>query len=220
MRTDKLADDYPAADHGQETSAVNTQLFVMPRFNNYYKISTSYDVRSYYTAGFDRRLQPITAEVYYSPRPLMDLFASETYSVHTGTRSFVAQMNFGDKENYLGGGIANYSSDKNAWIISNTVGFKPWRGSTWRAEAVLRYRVFSEGGLNLSDLSFFEKSIVLYKDFHDFHTKWDFKVRSGGVREFFFYVSLKVNDKSRKDDLEERSREYWHPWRKEGDERD
>lgn len=220
LHTNKLEEDNSAPDKGQETSAITSQLFVMPRFNNYYKISTSYDVRSFYTAGFDRRLQPIIAEAYYAPRPLMDVFASETYSIYTGTRSFVAQMDFGDKENYLGGGIANYSSDKKAWILSNTLGIKPWRGSTWRIEAVLRYRLVSEGGLNFSDTSFFEKSFILYKDFHDFHTRWDFKERAGGVKEFFFYVSLKVNDKAHKDDMEEQSREYWHPWRKQGDERD
>jgi hypothetical protein len=150
----------------------------------------------------------------------MDLFATETYSIHTGTRSFVAQMNFGDKVNYLGGGIANYSNDKNAWIISNTLGIKPWRGSTWRVEVALRYRLVSEGGLNVSDSRFFEKNIIFYKDFHDFHTRWDFMERSGGVKEFRFYVNLKFNDPERKDELEEISRAYWHPWRKEGDERD
>jgi lipopolysaccharide assembly outer membrane protein LptD (OstA) len=220
LRVNKLEEDTKAPDRGQETSSITSQLFVMPRFNNYYKISTSFDMRTYYVGEFDRRLQPITADVYYSPRPLMDLFASETYSLHTGTRSFVAQMSFGDKENYIGGGIANYSSDKKAWIISNTLGIKPWRAGGWRAEAVLRYRLISEGGLNISDFRFFEKGLVLYKDFHDFHTKWDFKQRSGGVKEFFFYVSLKVSDHERKDDLEEKSREYWHPWRKEGEERD
>jgi lipopolysaccharide assembly outer membrane protein LptD (OstA) len=220
LRTDKMEDDRAAADKGQETSAVTSQLFVMPMFNTYYKLSTSYDMRTYYTAGFDRRLQPITAEVYYSPRQLMDIFATETYSVHSGTRSFVAQMNFGDKVNYLGGGIANYSNDPRAWIISNTLGLRPWRGSSWRIEAVLRYRLVSEGGLDVSDFRFFEKSLILYKDFHDFHTRWDFMERSGGVKEFRFYINLKMNDPSRKDDLEEKSREYWHPWRKEGDERD
>lgn len=220
LRTNKLEEDTAAADKGQETSMVTSQLFVMPRFNNYYRLSSGYDVRTYYSGRFDRRLQPITAEVYYSPRPLMDVFATETYSVHTGTRSFVAQMNFGDKVNYLGGGIANYSSDKKAWVLSNTVGFRPWKDSGWRAEAVLRYRAVTEGGLNISDFRFFEKGITLYKDFHDFHTKWDFKERSGGVREFFFYVSLKMNDPAKKDDLEEASREYWHPWRPEGEVRD
>jgi lipopolysaccharide assembly outer membrane protein LptD (OstA) len=51
LHTDKLEEDTTAADKGQETSMVTSQLFVMPIFNTYYKLSTAYDVRSYYTAG-------------------------------------------------------------------------------------------------------------------------------------------------------------------------
>ncbi len=220
LRKNKLAGDDGAADKGQETSAVSSQLFVMPRFNTYYKLSTSYDLRTYYEASFKKRLAPVTAEIYYAPRPMVDIFASETYSFSGGARSFVTQVNVGDAENYAGGGIANYSSAPKAWVISNMFGFRPWRGSGWRAETVLRYRVSSAGGLDLRDFRFFEKGITLYRDFHDFRTKWDFRERSGGVREFFFYVSLKISEPARKDDLEDKSREYWHPWRQAGEVRD
>jgi len=220
MRENKLGPDNGAPDRGQETSAISSQLFVMPRFNTYYKLSGSYDLRNYYEGSFSKRLAPITGEVYYAPRPNVDIFVSETYSLSGGSRSFVAQMNVGGKENYFGGGISNYSTAPRDWIVSNTVGFRPWRGSGWRAEGVLRYRLLAEGGLNFSDFKFFEKGITLYRDFHDFRTRWDFRERAGGVREFFFYANLKISEPARKDDLEEKSREYWHPWRKEGELRD
>jgi len=220
LRTNKLENDGKAADKGQESSSLSSQLFVMPRFNTYYKLSTAYDLRTYYTGSFNKRLAPLTAEIYYAPRPLMEMFATETYSLYGGTRSFVFQADVGDKVNYIGGGIANYSTDANAWVVSNTLGFRPWHGSPWRAETVLRYRLVSDGGFSFRKIQGFEKGLTLYRDFHDFHTKWNFKERSGGVREFFFYVMLKMNDPERKDDLEEKAREYWHPWRQEDEPRD
>ena len=220
MHSNKMENDVSAADKGEEDNSLSPQLFVIPRFNTYYKVGTSYDLRSYYTGSFTKRLAPLSAELYYAPRPMIDIFASETYSLSGGSRSFVTQVNMGDKINYIGGGIANYSTDKRSWIVSNTLGFRPWHGSLWRAEAVLRYRLTHGGGVNFSEIKFFEKDLILYRDFHDFRTRWDFKVRAGGVKEFFFNVNLKMNDASHVDSLEEKSREYWHPWRKEGDVRD
>jgi len=209
-----------AADKGQETNSVSTQLFVMPRFNTYFKLSSSYDLRDYYRASFSRRMTPVIAEIYYAPRPGMDVYAEDSYKLGDGNKSFVSQVTLGGGDNYVGGGVANYSTDPNAWVISNTVGFRPWKKSGWRAEAVLRYRMYARGNYRFGDFRFFEKALTLYKDFHDFHTKWDLRERSGGVKEFFFYLSLKMNDPLRKDDLEEKSREFWRPWRKEGEVRD
>jgi hypothetical protein len=220
MENNKLENASSAPDKGQESNALTTQLFIMPRFNTYFKMGTSYDMRDYFHASFDKRLAPLTGEVYYAPHAGVDMFATETYSLTGGTKSFVTQVNVGNTEDYFGFGIANYSSDPKAWVFSNTVGFRPWQGSGWRAEVALRYRVLSDGGLNFSDLHFFDKEVALYRDFHDFRTRWNFRERSGGVREFFFYLNLKISEPARKDELEEKSREYWHPWRQEGELRD
>ena len=220
FRENKLLPDDKAADRGQETESVSGQLFVMPRFNTYFKLSSSFDLRDYYSARFTRRLAPVRGEVFYAPRAGVDLYAEDSYSFAEGNKSFVAQANFGGPENYIGGGVANYSNDPRAWVVSNTFGFRPWKNSGWRAETVLRYRFMSLGNFKYGDLRFFEKGITLYRDFHDFRTKWDFRERSGGVKEFFFYVSLKMNEPAKKDDLEEKSRQYWRPWRKEGEVRD
>ena len=220
MRENKTENDSRAADKGQEINSVSSQLFLMPRFNTYFKLSSSYDLRDYYRASFSRRMTPVVAEVYYAPRPGLDIYTEDSYRLGEGNKSFVSQVNVGGGDNYVGGGVANYVTDPNAWVISNTFGFRPWKESGWRAEAVLRYRIYAWGNFRFGDLRFFEKGLTLYRDFHDFHTKWELKERSGGVKEFFFYLSLKMNDPARKDDLEEKSREFWRPWRKEGEVRD
>ncbi len=219
MSSGTFARDYSAPDKGEETQSVAADLFIMPRHNAYFRARTSYDVRNYYTASFRDRLQPLITELYYSPRPSLDLYVQDSYAFHGSSGSFVAQLTAGGKENYFGAGVANYSNDAEAWVISNTFGFRPWKASPWRAEAVLRYRAVVSGG-GLEEFRFFEKALTLYRDFHDFRTRWNFRVRSGGVKEFFFYVTLKMNDPQRYDSLEEKSRQFWHPWRPEGEVRD
>ncbi|MDO8805061.1 MAG: hypothetical protein Q7R35_11565 [Elusimicrobiota bacterium] len=220
LRENKPHDDTRAADNGQETDSVYGDLFIMPRHNAYFRARTSYDLRTFKTASFVDRMAPLIAEVYYAPRPSLDLYAEDSYSFSSGNRSFVAQATAGGKETYVGAGVANYSTDEKAWVISNTFGFRPWRTSKWRAEAVLRYRLVPSGVFKFESFRFFEKALTLYRDFHDFRTRWDFRVRSGGVKEFFFFVNLKMNDPVRYDTLEEKSRKFWHPWRQEGAARD
>ncbi len=219
LRTNKL-ENSGGTDKGQEVNSLSSQLFLMPRFNTYFKLSSAYDLRDYFHASFSRRVAPIIAEGYYAPRPGIDIFATETYSLVGGSRSIVSQVNFGDKENYFGFGVANYSTDKRAWVLNNMLGFRPGKNSAWRLELALRFRMLNDGGLNFSEVNFFEKAVTLYRDFHDFRTRWNFRERSGGVREFFFYLNLKISEPARKDDLEEKSRAYWHPWRAEGELRD
>jgi len=220
MRENSFSVDRSSSDKGQELSSLYADLFIMPRHNTYFRARTSFDMRDYYTASFTRRLQPLTVEAYYAPRPSLDLYAEDSYSFADGNRSFVSQVSLGAGEHYFGAGVANYSTDSAAWVLSNTMGFRPWRGSKWRLEGVLRYRAVPAGFLEFSSFRFFEKAVSLYRDFHDFRTRWDYRVRAGGVKEFFFFVNLKMNDPVRYDSLDEKSRQFWHPWRQEGAVRD
>jgi hypothetical protein len=219
LRPNKLSDDISAPDRGQEADSVAGDLFIMPRSNAYFRARTSYDLRNYYTAPFSSRLAPLITEVYYAPRATLDLYAQNSFNFASGNQAFVGQATAGGRETYFGAGLANYNTDSEAWIVSNTFGFKPWRTSKWRAEAVLRYRAVPRAG-RFETFKFFEKAVTLYRDFHDFRTRWDFRVRSGGVNEFFFFANLKMNDPVRYDNLEEKSRQFWRPWRQEGAVRD
>ena len=220
LRPNKLSDDLSAADKGQEADSLAGDLFLMPRSNAYFRARTSYDLRNYYAASFSSRLSPLITEVYYAPRATLDLYAQNSFNFASGNQAFVAQATAGGKETYFGAGLANYNTDSEAWIVSNTFGFRPWRTSKWRAEAVLRYRAVPDHLPQFKTFKFFEKAVTLYRDFHDFRTRWDFRVRSGGVNEFFFFVNLKMNDPVRYDSLEEKSRQFWRPWRQEGAVRD
>ena len=121
-------------------------------------------------------------------------------------------------------GLANYSTSPHDYILNQMMGFRvPWAQS-WRAEGVLRYKLVRFTAPGDKSVQFFEKGLILYKDFHDFHTSWHFTVRPGlkqrDVNEFHFLISLKMNDPSRRDPMEDASRNDWHPWRKDGELRD
>ena len=219
MLANRFGKDRNAADKGEEVEALFSQLFITPVYNTYFKVYTTYDMRDGAGGSLSKRLAPVSLELYHAPRKNLDIYLQDSYKVGRGNDSFVAQINSGDEKNYLGLGLANYSTQPNTYVVSQTMGFLvPWAPS-WRAEGVLRYKIVRFAAAGDKGFYFFEKSLILYKDFHDFRTSWYFKVRRG-VKEFFFLVSLKMNDSSKRDALEDASRNYWHPWRKEGDLRD
>ena len=169
--------------------------------------------------NLSQRLAPMNLELYHAPRKNLDVYVQDSYIFAKGNESFVAQVYMGDEKNYLGLGLANYNTEPNAYVVNQMMGFRvPW-ASSWRAEGVLRYKIVRFATVGNQGLDVFEKSLILYKDFHDFHTSWDLRIRRG-VQEFFFLVRLKKSGAPNRDALEEESRNYWHPWRKEGDLRD
>ncbi|MFA6434176.1 MAG: LPS export ABC transporter periplasmic protein LptC [Elusimicrobiales bacterium] len=216
MVANRFGRDRYAADKGNETKSLYSQLFVMPSYNSYFKAYTTYDLRDGVGGSLSKRLAPVNLELYHAPRKNLNIYVQEAYKFGRGNDSLVGQVYLGDEKNYFGLGVANFSTQSNAYVVNQMMGFRvPWAPS-WRAEGVLRYRIIRFAQPADQRLLFFEKSIILYKDFHDFHTTWDLRVRRG-VKEFFFLIRLKMNDASKRDALEEQSRNYWHPWRKDGD---
>ncbi len=219
MVVNHFGKDRDAVDKGEEVKSLFSQLFMTPTYNTYLKAYTTYDMRDGAGGSLSKRLAPVNLELYHAPRKNLDVYLQESYRFGQGNDSLVAQVYMGDEKNYLGLGLANYSTEPNTYVVNQMMGFRmPWAPS-WRAEGVLRYKIVRFAAPGDEGLRFFEKSLILYKDFHDFHTSWYFKIRRG-VKEFFFLVSLKMNDPSKRDALEDASRNYWHPWRKEGDIRD
>jgi len=219
MRLNHLGPDLTAADKGEEAKLLSSELFIMPRSDIYFKSQTSYDLRDSSYSVFFQRLSPLIAEFYYSPRPGLDMYLEDSYVFGKGNRSFIAQINVGDEKNYSRSGLANYNSDPGVYVLNQTFGFKPRPEASWRLEGVLRFKTAPDGFFRFSEFVFFEKSLIIYKDFHDFRTRWEFRTRTG-AKEFYFLLNLKMNDPAAKDDLDADSGKFWHPWRKEGDVRD
>ena len=224
MRVNRMGKDRASADKGEEQRSLSSQLFIAPSYTTYFKAGTAYDMRNGVGGSFSRRLSPMTIEFYHAPRRNLDIYLQDSYRFGDGNKSFVAQVYAGDEKNYLGVGLAHYSTSPHDYILNQMMGFRvPWAES-WRAEGILRYRLVRFTAPGDKSVQFFEKGLILYKDFHDFHTSWHFTVRPGlkqrDVNEFHFLISLKMNDPSKSDPLEDASRNDWHPWRKAGELRD
>jgi hypothetical protein len=219
MVENRLGKDRNATDGGEEVKSVTSQLFVSPVSSTYFRAGAAYDMRNGEGGSFSRRLSTMTAEFYHAPRKNLDIYVQDSYRFGDGNKSFVTQIYSGDEKNYLGLGFAYYSNTPDYYVINQMMGFRVPGARSWRAEGVLRYKLgdFARHGNNR--MKIFEKGLVLYKDFHDFHTTWSFKVRRG-VNEFFFLVSLKMNDAGKRDAFDDASRNDWHPWRKDGALRD
>ncbi|MEA3307404.1 MAG: hypothetical protein U9Q34_06430, partial [Elusimicrobiota bacterium] len=209
LQSNKFKNDNLSADSGEEIKTIGYEIFIRPNYNMYFRSSADYDLRDYFSKTPLRRISPITNEFYYAGRKLFSFYAQNTYSPSAGNQAIISQINMGDDKNYFGFGLANYKTSKDTYIFNNTIGYKP-ANSSWRIETVFRYQLAKKSGLLLKDISFFERSFILHKDFHDFRTMWKF-TRRPNVNEFFFLINLRVDKKVRK--VTDKSDAYWYPWR-------
>ena len=201
-----------------EEESVTPTLFVRPSRKYYLRASTSYDLRDTAVGDFSHRLSTMTAELVYEPKPGVSFILQDNYSFTEGHRAVIAQADFSVDKNSVGLGVAKYG-DSPEYVVNHTIGIRPgWRG--WSADLILRYRLTLADRVGVDKFSFFEKSVTLYKEFHDFRSTWDLRFRPGGVKEFFFLVSMKINDAPRNEPLDEESRRFWTHWRKPGQIRD
>ncbi|MBI4656839.1 MAG: LPS-assembly protein LptD [Elusimicrobia bacterium] len=214
----RFRDDVSDPDKGIEEETLSHETFIRPSGKIFVRARTSYDLKEYPAMSFAERFSPITLDVSYAPSSNLNLYVQDVYDIASGNESFISQVMTGDDENYFGLGISNYAAVRREYLFHQTFGIKPGKIS-WRMEAILRYKMQIEDDMDFKGLSFFEKSLLLYKDFHDFRTKWRLTFRPG-VKEFFFMVNLKINDRQRRSAIGAESDGFWHPWRKEDEERD
>ncbi|KAF0125042.1 MAG: LPS-assembly protein [Elusimicrobia bacterium] len=218
FRANTLKEDSAAADGGVEEESITPTLFVRPSRKYYLRASTSYDLRSVAIGNFAHRLSTMKAELAYDPKPGVSFILQDEYSFTDGHRAVIAQADFAVETNSLGLGVAKYA-DSPEYVVSNTIGVRPgWRG--WSGDLTLRYRLTLADRVGVDKFSFFEKSARLYKEFHDFRSTWNLRLRPGGVKEFFFLITMKINDAPRNEPLDEESRRFWTHWREPGQIRD
>jgi len=209
--------DTSAADKGIEEKNLSSSLFFMKDSNSYMRFSGKYDLKDYDSEpGFKKRLYPFLGELYKKVKNV-EFFLQDSYHISKGNRYLISQLNIGDENQYFNVGVANYADNKKRYIISNALSFYLPYFRSWRAELAVRYAI--DFALEKNRVDIFEKELTLYKDFHDFRTKFNLRVRRD-VKEFFAYITLKMNDPYKNEELDKEADYYWRPWRKKGDTRD
>ncbi|MCX7642021.1 MAG: hypothetical protein N2Z20_05240 [Elusimicrobiales bacterium] len=212
----KFSQDTKSLDRGIETNLLLTKLWFVNGISQYFSIQGGYDIKKYkiYSPELKRWL-PFSFE-YYKSFYNYELYFKEVYSFTSGHQAFITNMTSNFKKNYLTIGFANYESRKERFLISTILGYNPVPEKGWYGEFGLRcYVDFSKD----MSLNFYEKSFIINKEFHDFKTRFVFrKIKDNN--EFFFYITMKMNDPYRKDKIDSEIDKEFRPWRKFEEERD
>ncbi len=241
MKPNTFQDDAGALDHGVETNLTTLQDTFRPARKVLVRVGTGYDWRKFRNrdVGFRRRVEPIVAELGYTPRPDLDLSVRNDYQLEDGNRSFLVSGTWGDIDrNFVTSGVSYNLSDaqrtflnlEGGWVppwgcppVSSTATaagtpFKPEEHRCgWRFGGAVRSEILSTGGLShIHDYRAFEKEVIISKVFHDFVSRAMIRFRPGGVREVFFRVEMRLAslkpDRVIKKDWESE----WFPERKRG----
>lgn len=206
--------DKIAQDKGVEISTMSLKLWVSKGVSEYLSAETSYDLKSH-NVSYSKRFYPFSFE-YYKLFSNYELYFKEAYSITEGHKVFIANMRTNLEKNYLTVGFANYDTNRDRIFISNTLGYNPIPTKGWYGEFGVRYYIDLSKDMSLR---FYEKSFIINKEFHDFNTKFVFRNIKNN-NEFFFYITMKMNDPYRKDKIDAEIDKEFRPWRRFYEERD
>lgn len=212
----KLYIDERSNDHGIEESLVRMRFFFIKNINENFSFNSGYDLKKYnYYISNSKRFLPFSFE-YYKNISSYELYFKEVYSVSSGHKAFVTNMTTHMEKNYLTVGFSNYDTKKERFFISTLLGYNPIPKKGWHGEFGFRYYVDFSRDMSLK---FYEKNFIINKEFHDFNTKFVIRSRKENL-EFFFYITMKMNDPYRKDKIDSEIDKEFRPWRRFNEERD
>ncbi|MBI5630791.1 MAG: LPS-assembly protein LptD [Elusimicrobia bacterium] len=221
QKPNSIADDAGAIDHGIETNLFTLEDVVRPHRKLLFRAFSGYDFRVFrdHSVGFRDRVQPLVAEVVYTPRSSLNFSVRDDYQLSQGNRSFLFNGQWGEENgNFLGAGAGYNLATGNRYFLSAEFGLSPSTG-TWRLTAALRSDMTSSGGLaRLSGFRLFEKEIALAKHWHDFYTRTLVRFRPGGVREASIRIDMKFASPTKESVPRRDWESEWFPERRLGGE--
>ncbi len=214
-----FSNDAGASDHGIEQSLATVEDAFRPTRKIFVRATTGYDFRTftYQTLQAKDRIQPITGEVYYTPRSSLTLSLRDNYQVDMGNQSMLADATWGDPLGTFAEASAGYNlGEADQYISSVLVGYEP-STFTWRVTAALRSVVATPGApQQLSRFQLFDKELTFTKRWHDFYGQALVMLRPGGVKEYSARVQLRLPSE-KETAVEHRDWESeWFPERKNG----
>lgn len=219
QKENSLVDDAGAPDRGVETSLLSVRDAFRPTRRTLVRLSSGYDVRAFRDRfpGLSERVEPIVAEIIYSPRHDLNLTVRDDYQLREGNRSFLASAQWGwETGNYVGLGAGHSLAAAGKYFLNADFGWVSSSG-TWKLGGALRSETQTSGGARrLSRFHLFEKELTLAKLWHDFYTRVLVRLRPGGVKEAQIRIDLRFGGLSPQ---EARRRDWeaeWFPERRAG----
>lgn len=220
QRPDSLADDAAAADYGVERNLLLGQETFRPSRTTLVRLQSGYDWRRFRDrkVGTQERVQPITGELAYTPRPTLNVTLRDEYRLDSGNSAVIADARWGrEEETFLAVGFS-YNKARPDDYVGSTEFSVANASNTLRVGGALRGLAVSEGGVDkLTGLRLFEKELFVVRRFHDFYGKLLGRLRPGGVKEVQVRLDIKLPAFSRE---QERRRDWeaeWFPERRRQD---
>ncbi|MBI5209407.1 MAG: LPS-assembly protein LptD [Elusimicrobia bacterium] len=214
-----FAEDSLAMDHGVESNMLSLQDTFRPARKILVRVASGYEFRVFRDRylGFRDRVQPLVAELTYSPRVDLSFSFREDYQLAQGNRSVLFSGYYGepDKEFVSLGVGYNQALPKNT-LVNFEFGWEP-SSSGWRLGGNLASDIVSEGGFGgIRTFSLFQKEFTVQKKLHDFNLRALTRFRPGGVREFAFHIEMRFPGTRKKDIAKRDWESEWFPERKYG----
>ncbi|MBI3550202.1 MAG: LPS-assembly protein LptD [Elusimicrobia bacterium] len=199
LRPNTLAPNLEANDHGVEKNLLTLQDMFRPTRKVFVRVLSGFDWRTYrdHALGFRERVQPIVGDVVWTPRPFFDVSVHDAYELTRGDQAFAIQADYGERrKRFFGAGVGNNVASANHYFISQEFAWTPEHGR-WSAGGVLRQDLRStRGGLHFDSVQLFDKEMWIGREWHDFYTRFQFRIRPGGVKEAQVRLELRL-DKER-----------------------
>lgn len=219
QKPDTFESDAGAPDHGVDTNLVRLTDGFRPTRRILARVSGAWDLRDRRDIhmGYRERMQPVVAEVYYTPRTTLNILARDEWRPSTNNRAFNLNALWGNEEsNFLSGGVGYNAAENWRYLADVEFGLAA-STSSWRLVAALRSEAFTAGGIDkLSRYRLFEKEISIAKVWHDFFTRVLVRFRPGGVREITGRVDIRLGRIEPKDAPRRDWESEWFPERKQG----
>jgi hypothetical protein len=195
QRPGSLSDDVGAPDYGIDSNLVALTHAYRPHRSILTRLSSGYDFRYFrqQTVSTRDRVQPISAEIYYTPASRFSLLARDEYRLNEGNRNLIFNGTMGDEEGkHLTAGAGYNRSEPDRYYVNTEFGWANSSG-TFRLSAALRSVLVSRGGVsNLHGAQLFEKELSVVKVWHDFYSRLGGRLRPGGVKEITARVEMRL----------------------------
>jgi hypothetical protein len=215
LKPDAFSDDTGAIDRGVEENGVTVQDTLLPRRGVVLRAGSGYDFRTFRdrALGFRDRVAPIFVDANWSSG-LWQLSLRDDYKLSEGNRSFLAQLDFGDRtSNFAGFGVTETLDRPGHYFAACEGGWAP-SSASWRVSGALRFDAYTLGGPRFESVQLFEKELSLTKDLHDFHARLNFRIRPGGVAEVSFRMELLGGLERARRIIRQGWESEWFPWRR------
>ncbi|MBI5239210.1 MAG: LPS assembly protein LptD [Elusimicrobia bacterium] len=219
LESDSFDLDAGAVDYGVEANLFALTHTYRPASSILARVGSGYDFRGYRdrAVGFHESLQPIQADLIFTPRPDFNLTLRNDYLLGTGNRNTVVNGTWGDElRTFVSAGVGYNRSEADRYYLNTEFGWTNSSG-TLHLGGALRSSVRSPGGIDgLRAFYVFDREAQIVRRWHDFYTKLACRFRPGNVKEVSVRIEMKFggydSERQKVHDWESE----WFPERRQG----